>query len=93
MGAPKRRNKTCITVGSQKRGPANRRGRWVEVAGFRVSSPLAGTEAGERGQLSRRTCCVGEAMAAGRLTRNVQQAGRNMGAEPEREDLEGIFFP
>lgn len=47
---------------------------------------------GERGQLSRWTCCFGEAMAAGRLTRNVQQAGRNMGAEPEREHLEGIFF-
>lgn len=78
-------------MGSQKKGPATRRDRWVEVAGFRVSH-LAGIEAGKRGRLSLWTCCFGEDMAAGHLTRKVQQAGRNMGAKPEREDSEDIFF-
>lgn len=50
---------------------------------------LAGTEGIQKGQLSLWTC---EDMTTGHLTRDVQQAGRTMGVELEREDLEGIFF-
>jgi hypothetical protein len=53
---------------------------------------LAGKEDGRRGQLSLRTCCFGDEIIKGHLTRDVRQAGRNAGVELEREDLEGIFF-
>lgn len=62
----------------------------MEAAGFRVSH-LAGTEGGRRGQLSLWTCCFGEDTTMGHLTRDVQQAGRNMGVEVEREKLEAYF--
>lgn len=74
-------------MGSQKKGPATQRGRWVEVAGFRVSH-MAGIEAEKRGRLSLWTCCFGEDMVAGRLTemsdRLVEIWARNLRERTQR---------
>lgn len=54
---------------------------------------VAGKE--DRGRVSYLSpwmCCFGEDTTTGNLTSDVQQAGRDVGAELERENLEGIFF-